>query len=177
MPSIYWNFQEMNCLPENLTWLSENEQLFLSKLRFPKRRQEWLLGRWTAKNLMIKVHPLCNAIKPDNISIHKSENGSPFATLHEKKLKGILSITHRESLAVAAWCDQPQIKIGIDLEAIEPKEDSFINDFFTTIEVNQVAAVPSKSKRINSLFDLERQRSCFKSTANRLKPGYPESRN
>jgi 4'-phosphopantetheinyl transferase len=150
MPPIYWTSRFMDHIPEKVNWLSESEQQFLNKLRFPKRRQEWLLGRWTAKNLMLKVHPLCNMVSPNMISIHKAENGSPFVSLGINNLEGMLSITHRESMAVAAWCEHPQIKIGIDLESIEPKEDSFINDFFTPDEVASVASVPNEQKGLTA---------------------------
>ena len=67
-----------------------------------------------------------------------------------QNLKGMLSITHREAMAVAAWCENPKIKIGIDLESIELKQDSFINDFFTLAEVSKVAAVPFNQKGLSA---------------------------
>jgi len=46
---IVWLSQEMNDLPKADDWLSESEKKVLASFRFPKRRNDWKLGRWTVK--------------------------------------------------------------------------------------------------------------------------------
>ena len=146
MQTVYWSSKTINDVPEDLNWLSESEMQFLETLRFPKRRQDWLLGRWTAKYLLQKVHPDCKTEKGQDISILKAKNGAPYAMLEQKDLDGILSLTHREQFAVAAWCPHASIKIGVDLEEIEPKQNNFINDFFTTDEAAWVFGLPVEQR-------------------------------
>ena len=172
MQTVYWSSKTNRDVPGDLNWLSESEMQFLETLRFPKRRQDWLLGRWTAKYLLQMAHPDCRTEKAQDISILKAKNGAPYAILEQKNLGGILSLTHREQLAVAAWCPHSDIKIGVDLEEIEPKQDNFINDFFTTDEAAWVFGLTGRSKSLVSLTDLERKRSRAQSFANRSEFGY-----
>jgi 4'-phosphopantetheinyl transferase len=146
MQTVYWSSKSIGDVPEDQNWLSESEKQFLETLRFPKRRQDWLLGRWTAKYLLQKVHPDCSTEKIVDISILKAKNGAPYISLENENLSGMLSLTHRGKIAVAAWCGHPQIKLGVDLEEIEPKQDNFINDFFTSDEAAQVFALPAEQR-------------------------------
>ena len=146
MQTVYWSSKTNRDVPGDLNWLSESEMQFLETLRFPKRRQDWLLGRWTAKHLLQMAHPDCRTEKAQDISILKAKNGAPYAILEQKNLGGILSLTHREQFAVAAWCPHEGIKIGVDLEEIEPKQDNFINDFFTTDEAAWVFGLPADQR-------------------------------
>jgi 4'-phosphopantetheinyl transferase len=49
---MYWLTQKLADVPENDDWLTPNEIICMNKLRFPKRRAEWRLGRWTAKRAL-----------------------------------------------------------------------------------------------------------------------------
>src|SRR5665648_250238 len=146
MQTVYWSSKTSQDVPEDQNWLSESEKQFLATLRFPKRRHDWLLGRWTAKYLLQKVHPNGRTEKIQDISILKAKNGAPYALLEQKNLSGMLSLTHRDQLAVAAWCPQASIKIGVDLEEVEHKHDNFINDFFTTDEAAWVFELPAAQR-------------------------------
>ena len=53
--SVSWLTQTLEDLPSALSWLGEKEQEVLAGLRFEKRRQDWLLGRWTAKLALQRV--------------------------------------------------------------------------------------------------------------------------
>src|SRR5215471_16748716 len=46
---VYWLQQTESDVPANDSWLSESEIAFLNGTRFAKRRMDWRLGRWTAK--------------------------------------------------------------------------------------------------------------------------------
>ncbi|MGO4884602.1 MAG: 4'-phosphopantetheinyl transferase family protein [Bryobacteraceae bacterium] len=49
MIDVYWLEQTVADLPASDDWLSAGEALKFGGLRFPKRRADWKLGRWTAK--------------------------------------------------------------------------------------------------------------------------------
>lgn len=146
MQTVYWSSKTIQDVPEDLNWLSDSEKQFLETLRFAKRRQDWLMGRWTGKTLLQKVHPDCKTARLSELSILKAKNGAPYALLKQRNLSGMLSLTHREQFAVAAWCPYAGIKIGVDLEEIEPKQDNFINDFFTMDEAAWVFALPVEQR-------------------------------
>ena len=52
MMEVYWLEQSDADVPADNGWLSANEAARLNAMRFPKRRDDWRLGRWTAKNAL-----------------------------------------------------------------------------------------------------------------------------
>jgi phosphopantetheinyl transferase (holo-ACP synthase) len=98
------------------------------------------MGRWAAKKLLGSAYPSFNAVRMDEISILNETSGSPYVLVYGIRVPGVLSITHREGMACAAWVSDAAIKIGIDLEFVETKPDIFIHDYFTAEESQQVLA-------------------------------------
>jgi hypothetical protein len=47
--NLFWLTQTEADVPGSDDWLSPGEQVRLEAMRFPKRRGDWRLGRWTAK--------------------------------------------------------------------------------------------------------------------------------
>ena len=47
--NVYWLEQSDGDVPVGDGWLSAGERATLDRLRIPKRRADWRLGRWTAK--------------------------------------------------------------------------------------------------------------------------------
>ncbi len=134
IPRIYWLSQALTDVPETNTWLSEGEGERLSRLRFTKRRNDWRLGRWTAKRLTCS----CLRIPPDAaglsaLEIRAGVDGAP-ETLHQGMPAPIsISISHSAgvSFCVAA---HPQVAVGCDLEYIQAHDPNFAEDYFTTEE-------------------------------------------
>ena len=52
------------------------------------------------------------------------------------------STVHRDTFAVAAYTQSKEIHIGIDLETVEPRAWSFVEDFFTTDEAAYARTLP-----------------------------------
>ncbi len=119
---------------EGLEFLSPAEQERLAGLRFERRRAEWLLGRWTAKQLVISSWPGLAGAGLERVSIINRPGGVPEARLDGRALEGCLSISHRDGLAACAWTDQPHAQVGIDLDRVERREESFLSDYFTPAE-------------------------------------------
>lgn len=140
--------------PEGM--LSTSEAARFSELRIPKRRSEWLLGRWTAKQLVQSYVEQQTHIRPplNTLVIGADQDGAPTVTLaagwsRESPRGGPyrelwarpdihLSISHRDSYAFCALSQQRQTVIGADIERIEPRDWSFVEDFFTPNEIEQV---------------------------------------
>jgi hypothetical protein len=47
---VHWLEQTKADVPPQNDWLSPAETALLNAMRFAKRRTDWRLGRWTAKN-------------------------------------------------------------------------------------------------------------------------------
>lgn len=129
--------------------LSPDEVDTLARLQTPKRRQEWLLGRWTAKNL-VRAYLQASADRlppPDRVAIRNAADGVPYVTLledeGEQRLPVSLSISHSHGLAFCAL--HPEAgngvvwRVGADIEYVETRDDSFVVEFFTTEERRLVA--------------------------------------
>jgi 4'-phosphopantetheinyl transferase len=128
---IYWHIEDIKQLPAHDNWLTENEIAIQKKLGFAKRKNEWRLGRWTAKNALQKHLSLTVS----EIEILSKENGAPYVIIRDNAKNPALSISHREQKAIAAFSYQFN-DIGCDLEFIERRSNAFINDYFTTDEIN-----------------------------------------
>ena len=145
---IFWNTQKFDSIPEDLDWLSLPEQNRYLQFRFPKRQKDWLLGRWVAKNLLSNLLIYSDTFPFSELSILNEDSGAPFVIWKGQCLGGSLSISHRGENAVAGFCFNPEITIGIDLEEIEAKSSGFVEDYFTEPEARMVFALPIEEQAL-----------------------------
>jgi len=136
---VYWLEQTDADVPAENQWLSAGEILFLGRLRFAKRRNDWRLGRWTAKRalaawLNLPFDPLALA----NIEIRAAPSGAPEAFLFHQTAPVTISLSHRAGTAMCAVA-LSGTGLGCDLELIEPRSNAFITDYLTAREQVLVA--------------------------------------
>jgi len=122
--------------PQRLGWLSPYERERALAMTIPWRREDFLLGRWAAKRLLAAV--LGCEIGPA-LEVRAAPSGRPEAFLDGHPLRLSLSLSHREGLALAA-VDDAGNPVGADLEAVEPRSDAFVRDYFTVKEIAAVAS-------------------------------------
>ena len=127
--TIRWLLLRAASLPHGDDWLGPEERRVLSALKFAKRRSEWRLGRFVAKRA---VASFADVDRLDRVQIIAAEDGAPEAFIDGEPIGSSISISHRED--VAACVIAPHGRVGCDLEAIEPRTDRFVNDFFTDRE-------------------------------------------
>jgi 4'-phosphopantetheinyl transferase len=139
----YWLEQGETDVPQTNQWLSAGELSRFEGLRFEKRRTDWRLGRWTAKRALAS----CLNIPDDVLSLSEIEiraapSGAPEVFLSDQRARVNISLSHRagEALCVVGLSGA---RLGCDLELIEPREKSFITDFFTADEQNRIAQAPA----------------------------------
>src|SRR5208282_5095496 len=137
--NVYWLEQTEADVPTENDWLSANEAVCLNALRFPKRRADWRLGRWTAKcalsaTLDVPAHP--KAFK--RIEIRPAPSGAPEAFFDNQPAGTAISLSHRSGIAACAVAMSGG-EIGCDLEVVEPRSDAFVADYFTIEEQALVA--------------------------------------
>jgi 4'-phosphopantetheinyl transferase len=99
---VYWKFQDQQEFVD-LEWLSPTEFTRQQTFRFPKRKQEWLSGRQTAKSLLLKTSKYLQNCQFSDFSIENYADGSPNVIRNGEILPGSISISHRSGFASAAW--------------------------------------------------------------------------
>ena len=124
-------------------WLSANEAASLNAMRFPKRRDDWRLGRWTAKNalafyflsLKVRADPQVLA----SLEIRQRHRVRPEVFFRNKPAAATISLSHRSRNSCVRGNACSSAALGCDLEIIEPRSEAFISDYFTSAEQSLVA--------------------------------------
>ena len=129
-------------LPAGDDWLGQEELRVLRAFRVPKRRDDWRLGRWTAKHAVAAY--LNMAVDPASlaaIEIRPADSGAPEVFLSHQPAAVSISISHCNGAAVCAVA-QSGVALGCDLEVIAPRSDAFIADYFIDSERALIAEAP-----------------------------------
>jgi 4'-phosphopantetheinyl transferase len=139
---VYWLQQTESDVPANDGWLSASEIAYLNGTRFAKRRMDWRLGRWTAKQaISAYLSREKNFKKLTEIEIRPDLLGAPEAFITNHSAGVTVSISHRGGVAVCAAA-AADVELGCDLELIEPHSAAFIGDYFTEEEQELIALTP-----------------------------------
>ena len=147
--AIYWTLGEASQLPldHSKDFLSDPEIQQFSSLRFPKRRDEWLLGRWAAKRLVQSISDY-QGFRLNEIEICNAPEGAPFILRPDgEALPDSLTISHSGRFALCALAPGANFRIGADIERIEPRSEAFIADYFTPAEQQLVASSPPETRQ------------------------------
>lgn len=129
-------------------WLNATETDYWHGLRTAKRRRDWLLGRWAAKQL-IRQRVLADTnqqIPLAAIEILRHPDGWPQVRIPPvgKIAPGYtLSISHSHDHACCALIAGENQRLGTDIEFIEPRSAGFITDYLTEIERAFLTAAPA----------------------------------
>ena len=137
--NVYWLEQNEADVPRENDWLSASEMARLNGMRVPKRRNDWRLGRWTAKHAVAAFLNLpAEPCSLTGIELRPAASGAPEVFIANEPSRVAISLSHRAGLAVCAVAP-PHGAIGCDLETIEPHSAAFVDDYFTTDEQELVA--------------------------------------
>jgi 4'-phosphopantetheinyl transferase len=148
MESIFYLTQTSEQIPSDINWLSEGEKTVFAGRRFPKRRNDWLLGRWTAKQAICTF--LKSSASKQSLEIRAAEDGAPEAFWSGQPAGISISISHSRSRSLCAVAPQ-DLMIGCDLEWIEPREGNFAETYFTPEEQALVQQTPVKESIVINL--------------------------
>ena len=121
-------------VPTETLWLSATEIDCLRSLRFAKRRADWLLGRWTAKQALAAWFGSSTDFSAlANLEILAASSGEPEVFLGGQRAGVAISLSHRAGTALCVFTAS-ECKLGCDLEMVEPRIDAFLADYFTESE-------------------------------------------
>lgn len=151
--NVYWLEQTEADVPAENDWLSASEAVCLQSKRFAKRRADWRLGRWTAKQALstildVPAHPQIFR----KMEIRPAPSGAPEAFFDNQPAAVTISLSHRDGIAACAVV-KSQVEMGCDLEIVEPHSDAFIADYFALEEQALVARASAADRdRLIALF-------------------------
>ena len=125
-------------------YLQGTEREWFTSLRSNKRRAEFCAGRIAARRLMMQP-PFEFALS--SFEIERTPCGAPRLRFGEESQKRAphLSITHSAGFAVIVAATFP---VGIDLEQVEPRPDSFIQYFLCDAEKGQAAGLTCEQRQL-----------------------------
>ncbi len=140
---VYWLELRQANVPDGNDWLSAGELARLDAMRFPKRRADWRLGRWTAKRAL-SAYLKASGKLPSlaEIEVRAAASGAPEAFLAAKPAGVTISLSHRNGTALCTIASSAA-QLGCDLELIEPRSEAFVADYFTGEEQALVALSPA----------------------------------
>ena len=143
--------QDLADVPENNGWLCAGEREVLAELRFPKRRNDWRLGRWTAKQAILAFlrHGFDADADLSLFEIRAAADGAPEVFLRassENEPAGlVISISHAGGRSFCA-AGPSDAALGCDIEQLEPRGELLTTDFFTPEEIELVREAAPENK-------------------------------
>ncbi|HBY59433.1 MAG TPA: hypothetical protein DEH78_06395 [Solibacterales bacterium] len=134
---MYWLEQTSDDVPAADSWLSGAEQRRLASFSVAKRREDWRLGRWTAKRTVAAV----SGCALEAVEIVAAADGAPEAFVAGAAVPPAISLSHSGGRALCV-AGPPGSHPGCDIEAAEPRSVQFVADYFTEAERRLVARRP-----------------------------------
>jgi 4'-phosphopantetheinyl transferase len=134
-------------VPADDAWLSPREAVWVARMRFPKRRSEFRLGRWTAKVALALYLGRGRSVgELGTIEIDRAPDGAPSPLVEGRPGEAYVTMTDRADQAVCL-VGPPGAALGCDLELVEPRSDAFVGDYLTPAEQRLVAAAGDRDAR------------------------------
>jgi 4'-phosphopantetheinyl transferase len=129
-------------IPARTTWLTAGEADVAARLRFTKRRSEFLLRRWVCKqSVAVTAGIPADPASLGRVEVANRPSGAPYVLLDGQPLGLDVSITDRAGWAVCL-VGENLTRVGCDLEIVEPRSAGFVTDFLTPAEQAFVASRP-----------------------------------
>jgi 4'-phosphopantetheinyl transferase len=125
-------------VPRDQSWLTQAERAVLGAMTIPKRAGDWRIGRWIAKEAIRRCLG-APGLAGAELEILASPGGAPTLRV----LGGgawpevSLSLSHTWGMGFAAAV-AAEVRIGCDVEALRPRSDAFVSDYFTASEADFV---------------------------------------
>lgn len=143
-PGPWWLARGEDALPAGTDWLTPEEAARAARMRYPKRRTEYLLRRLVVKHAVALVTGgSVETAALAGIDVRNAPDGAPYVLVDRVPLGFGVSVTDRAGWAVCVVGGP----IGCDLELVEPRSPAFVRQFLTAAEQRFVAARPTGDER------------------------------
>lgn len=121
-------------LPARRDWLSESERGQAERLRFTKRREDFLLSRWTMKAAVARLLGWPQAAATlARIESRPVPGGAPRLFVDGHPAPWGISLSDRAGCAVCLIAARA-VAVGCDIEVIESRSNAFVRDYLTEAE-------------------------------------------
>ncbi len=148
---MQWLAHREHDVPPSIEWLAPDEADHCASIRFTKRRTEFLLRRWTAKQAIAAVLDIDRTpASLARIEVRHRPSGAPYVHVDGRSAPVEVSMSDRAGWAVCLVGPPDRTEsgpLGIDLEVVEPRSDGFVADFFTRTERDHVLAMMNPDER------------------------------
>ena len=151
MTGYRWLALGEDALPDGEHWLSPAEAEVLARLRYTKRRTEYLLRRLVTKHAVASVTGRSTEDLA-GIEVRNAPSGAPFVCVDGHRVELGVSISDRAGWAVCVTCPTESPTVGCDLELVEPRTPGFVADFLTPAEQQWVASRPDPDAAANLIW-------------------------
>src|SRR5690242_8967751 len=134
--ALRWHSASEDDVPSGLKWLSDLERERAARMRYAKRRTDYLLSRFTAKSALLGVLGIAepgDLTALTRVEIANASDGAPDPKVDGSAAPVSLSMTDRAGWAVCLL-GPPGRSLGCDLELVEPRTELFIRDYLTPRE-------------------------------------------
>jgi 4'-phosphopantetheinyl transferase len=134
MAEIQWHSAGMAEVPVDDSWMEPALAARLEGMRYAKRRDEAMLGRWTAKTTVARALGLpLDLASIAGVRIVNAPDGAPEVAVDGEALDLVIGMTDRGDWAVCTVLGG-RARVGCDLELVEPRSAAFVADYFTPRE-------------------------------------------
>jgi 4'-phosphopantetheinyl transferase len=139
---MQWLVRGEGQVPPGQQWLTGAEASRASRMRFTKRRNEYLVRRYAGKCAVAAAVGLpADPASLGRIGVLNRRTGAPYVEVDGRTLGLDISLTDRAGWAVCLV--GPDLgAVGVDLEIVEPRSAGFVSDFLTSAEQAVVAGAP-----------------------------------
>ncbi len=127
-------------VPDDDAWLSDRERAVLDKLHVGKRRNDWRVGRWTAKRAARRIYGA------GEFDIIAAADGAPQLYVNGAPARCI-SISHSHGVGMSAIARDTRV-IGCDIEKVAARTVEFVHSYFTPCEIAFVEALAAHEQPI-----------------------------
>lgn len=136
----WWLARAEEQLPAGTGWLTPAERSVAARMRYAKRRTDFLLNRWAFKVAVARIlgWPADDAALT-RIEARSAADGAPELYVDGRPTARGVSLTDRAGCAACLVADGPAA-IGCDLELVEARSDAFVRDYLTGPERDRVMA-------------------------------------
>jgi 4'-phosphopantetheinyl transferase len=144
LEALVWHSASEQQIPTDPAWLTPTERARAETLRFTKRRNDYLLGRFAGKSAVARAIGL--DLRPASLRRIEVRNrsGGPERGAPEAFIDGCaahfeISLTDRAGWGIC-MLNPAGSRVGCDLELVEERSDAFVADYLTSEEQAFVAA-------------------------------------
>ncbi|GMV05082.1 MAG: hypothetical protein AMXMBFR53_13620 [Gemmatimonadota bacterium] len=125
-------------------WLTPEERSVLKGLKMAKRAADWRVGRWVAKEAVLRAVG-DEGLQRSAVEVLPQPEGRPEARIlaSGKWPDTTLSLSHSGDVGFAAAA-LGTFRLGCDVQEIAPRSEDFIGDYFTPEETAWIREDPGR---------------------------------